>query len=344
MSYKQMTGNIISATKVEPDGAFQDSAASGVWSLQEQYDYRRGANWPETGNLSRGLFFGGTGRLTTIDSISLITKGDAVDFGDLVGWVQGSYDRGNMLAAFASDTRAVAAGGGSNTLNKIGYVTIATTGDTTDFGDLTTGTARCSGLSSVTRGLVCAGRTSGGVVNTIQYVTIASTGNASDFGDVTQARTFPASCASPTRGVISGGQDGSSNGYNTIDYVTIANTGNATDFGDLSGARFSHTSASSSTRGLMAGGYQSGAAINTIEFVTIASAGNVTDFGDLTATKYDPMAASSKTKAVIAAGSDTNTMDFVTIATTGNGADYGDLTVAGRQGAGASSSHGGIAA
>ena len=28
MSYKQMTGNIISATKVEPDGFYQDSAAS----------------------------------------------------------------------------------------------------------------------------------------------------------------------------------------------------------------------------------------------------------------------------------------------------------------------------
>jgi len=49
MSYKQMTGNIISATKVEPAGNNEVSAASGVWNLDDQYDYRRGANWPEAG-------------------------------------------------------------------------------------------------------------------------------------------------------------------------------------------------------------------------------------------------------------------------------------------------------
>ena len=44
MSYKQMTGNIISATKVEPDGFYTNNAASGVWNLQDQYDYVRGGN------------------------------------------------------------------------------------------------------------------------------------------------------------------------------------------------------------------------------------------------------------------------------------------------------------
>ena len=40
MSYKQMTGNIISATKVEPDGStYENGVASGVWNLQDQYDY-----------------------------------------------------------------------------------------------------------------------------------------------------------------------------------------------------------------------------------------------------------------------------------------------------------------
>ena len=49
MSYKQMTGNIISATKVEPVGTSEVGAASGVWNLDDQYDYKRGANWPEAG-------------------------------------------------------------------------------------------------------------------------------------------------------------------------------------------------------------------------------------------------------------------------------------------------------
>ena len=343
---KRYLGNIITQNPTAPSDNFEDTPAPGVWSLAEAFAYSKAGLWPTAGNvLSRGLFFGGSSRLTTIDYIDLTTAGNAIDFGDLIGWVQGAYNRGDMLAAFASGTRAVAAGGGSNLLNKIGYVTIATTGDTTDFGDLQPGTARCSGLSSTTRGLVCAGRTTSGVVNTIQYVTIASTGNASDFGDVTQARTFPASCASTTRGVISGGQNGSSVGYNTIDYVTIANTGNAIDFGNLSGARFYHSSASNSTRGLMAGGYQSGAVVNIIEYVTIANTGNTTDFGDLTATRYKPYAASSQTRAVVASGNSGDaSMDFVTIATTGNGADYGDLTAAGQSGAGASNTHGGIAA
>ena len=49
MSYKQMTGNIISATKVEPVGTSEVGAASGVWNLDDVYDYKRGANWPEAG-------------------------------------------------------------------------------------------------------------------------------------------------------------------------------------------------------------------------------------------------------------------------------------------------------
>ena len=48
MSYKQMIGNIITATKVEPSGNSANSTASGVWSLQEQYNYIRGNNWPKS--------------------------------------------------------------------------------------------------------------------------------------------------------------------------------------------------------------------------------------------------------------------------------------------------------
>ena len=52
MSTKHFTANVISATKVVPGGKFQDSAASGVWSLEEQLDLKRGDNWPITGNSS----------------------------------------------------------------------------------------------------------------------------------------------------------------------------------------------------------------------------------------------------------------------------------------------------
>ena len=50
MTTRDFTANVISASKVVPDGNFETSAASGVWDLSEQYDLRKGGNWPETGN------------------------------------------------------------------------------------------------------------------------------------------------------------------------------------------------------------------------------------------------------------------------------------------------------
>ena len=65
--------------------------------------------------------------------------------------------------------------------NTIDYVTIASTGNTTDFGDNTFTVRDPAGLSSPTRGII-----GGGVANNndISYVTIASEGNAVDFGDL----------------------------------------------------------------------------------------------------------------------------------------------------------------
>jgi hypothetical protein len=66
-------------------------------------------------------------------------------------------------------------------------VTIASTGNATDFGDLLSATSVMAGTSSSTRGIF-AGGNSGTQTNVIQYITIATTGNATDFGDLTYAR------------------------------------------------------------------------------------------------------------------------------------------------------------
>ena len=71
-------------------------------------------------------------------------------------------------------------------LNTIEYVTIASTGNTQDFGDLAYLAGGSAGSSSQTRGL-CMGGFSPGARNDINYFTIASTGNAADFGDLTQS-------------------------------------------------------------------------------------------------------------------------------------------------------------
>ena len=57
------------------------------------------------------------------------------------------------------------------------FVTIASTGDATDFGDLDNGRRYVRGLANQTRG-VFAGGVAPGPTTVIQYITIASTGNA----------------------------------------------------------------------------------------------------------------------------------------------------------------------
>ena len=70
----------------------------------------------------------------------------------------------------------------------IDYITIASTGNATDFGDLVVATQSPSATSNQLR-VVFAGGNSGSVTNVMQFVTIASTGNTTDFGDLTVATT-----------------------------------------------------------------------------------------------------------------------------------------------------------
>ena len=136
MSYKQMTGNIISATK----------------------DYVRGDNWPNAANpLPRGLFAGGvtTGNSphNVIQTIAIDSLGNASDFGDLSA-------ANNALASVASKTRAVFGGGNNGSsvsFNVMEYVTILTSGNVTDFGDLTLQRFNLGGAGNNTRGIFFAG-------------------------------------------------------------------------------------------------------------------------------------------------------------------------------------------
>ena len=70
--------------------------------------------------------------------------------------------------------------------NVMDYVTIASTGNATDFGDLDQGRAYGGQASNQTRGLYMGGEIATPANNTtnIQYITIASTGNSASFGDL----------------------------------------------------------------------------------------------------------------------------------------------------------------
>ena len=114
--------------------------------------------------------------------------------------------------------------------DNIEFVTIMTTGDTTDFGDMIGATSRQANCCSATRGLM-AGGASPSKINTIQFITIATTGDSINFGDLTSARSNLGGASSPTRGLFLGGA--TPGVVNVIDFVEIATLGNATDFGDM---------------------------------------------------------------------------------------------------------------
>jgi len=103
------------------------------------------------------------------------------------------------LAACSSSTRGVFGGGftySSVYTNIIDYITIATTGNAIDFGDLTGSKHQLTACSSFIRGVFGGGENSAGTeLNIIDYITIATTGNAIDFGDLTQALDALASCS-----------------------------------------------------------------------------------------------------------------------------------------------------
>ena len=234
--------------------------------------------------------------------------------------------------------RGLVAGGGSTGSNVIQYYDITSTGNATDFGDLTLSRTRLGGLSSGTRAVIGGGfNGSTSYYNTMDYVTTATTGNAQDFGDLSQSRSSLAGISDGTTGVFAGGAlQGTSFQLDTIDSFAIASTGNASDFGNLTVGRSLIAGWNNATRGVFAGGDPAGASnSNVMDYITIASAGNATDFGDMTDSWNRAAGAGDATYALFAggrrAGSSelngwTENIDYVTVATTGNASDFGDLT------------------
>ena len=73
--------------------------------------------------------------------------------------------------------------GETDKTNTITFVTLASTGNTVDFGDRIVASNNVAATSNATRGVFIGGGDPSATINTIDFVTIASTGNATDFGD-----------------------------------------------------------------------------------------------------------------------------------------------------------------
>ena len=303
----------------------------------------------------RALFAGGwngSALVNTIDYINFSTVGNATSFGSLsspaVSTVGvGSSTRGVFAVGSITNT-------GNNYTNTLDYFTIATTGNATDFGDLTLGRGGGAGMASSTRGIFSAGSSGNGgatMSQVMDYITIATIGNATNFGNMTISggASGVAGLSSPTRGVEASGSINGGGAYsNFIDYVTIATTGDATNFGTLSLTRSSSGGGSSSTRGIFAAGIEpNGTRLATSDYITIATTGNGTTFGNLTRVVFSTAGTSNSTLAMFAGGQGNggdlyNVIDTFTIASTGNATDFGDLTVARTAFSACSNSHGGL--
>ena len=235
---------------------------------------------------TRGVISGGSGPTaptgtTSISYTTISSQGGVADFGNL------NCGKRTSQAPMSDGVRGLFAGGYGTGLtptntNNIDMVTIASTGDSTDWGDFgyQWGTA-AGGFASPTRGIVWGGDPE---TNNIEYVTIATQGEGGkNFGDLITATKRSVGASNSTRGVMFGGRSPGSTYVNTIEYITIATLGNASNFGDLTAVTAESAAASSSTRAINAGGENGSAAVNIIAYVTIASTGNASDFGDLTA-------------------------------------------------------------
>ena len=241
---------------------------------------------------TRGLFAGGytpSGESSKIDYVIISSKGGANDFGDTV------ITRQNPMGS-SDATRGIYGGSrysttAVNNSSLIEFVTMASTGSGSNFGNLITGRGAMGTCSSPTRGIFAGGGTSSPVVvsNSIEYVTIQTLGDSQDFGDLSGAALDPyGGVSSTTRGLLSGIFPAVP-ATNIIEFITIATLGNATDFGDLTVARSGSAKMSNSVRGVFAkgrGGSSPYTYYNTIDFVTIASTGNASDFGDATSAQW----------------------------------------------------------
>ena len=181
-------------------------------------------------NQTRSVHAGTTSPFSNvIDFVTIATTGDAQDFGDLV-------EPQSLFAGASSSTRGVFGGGRNNTpssntlYNTMQFITIASTGNAQDFGDLQALRYGHTGFSSPTRGIFAGGYLTPGQTASIDFFTIATLGNSEDFGDLSIGVGYNGSVTNSTRGVIT--INDAPNYTNALEFITIATTGDAKDFGD----------------------------------------------------------------------------------------------------------------
>ena len=296
-------------------------------------------------NVTRAIFAGGGSTSDVMQYVNIPTTGDAVDFGDL------TLGRSWLTAACGNRTRGYWMGGymspAPKASDRIDYANFATTGNASDFGNLSDSRLAAAGCSNETRGLAGGGNPSNSASKTagIEYFQLSTQGDGATFGNLDEALGMGGGgFGSKIRGFFAGGYAPSQT--DDIQYVTFSTLGNTQEFGDMRSSNYEiGACGTNATRGIIAGG--SSPSTDIMQFITLSSLGNAADFGTISSGGGQSCmgGGSSHIRFVMGGIGSPNAnddIDYVHFSTLGNSIDFGDLLAAQQIGGCASNGHGGL--
>ena len=237
--------------------------------------------------------------------------------------------------------------------NTLEYITISSTGNSTDFGDLAVKRSNDAKLSNGAndRGIIAAGKTGPIGATELEYITISTTGNAIEYGVLTHQVTryrdhnlTATSHATATsngpneRGLIFGGVTYSTTNTttNSISSLTISTLADSEDFGDGPGGIYMSAGSNGvNDRAIIA----TNSATDGLQYVTISTSGNSISFGD-------PLAGTHKRSGFVSNATNergvygeaypaSNQLEYITFSSLGDATDFGDKLTDNSRGANA---------
>ena len=273
---------------------------------------------------------------TAIQYKSITSDGNTSDFGNL------TVQRHAAKGSGSNVTRALMASGGSDTggsftwNDTIDYVTVGSTGNASDFGNVDNDMGY-GGRDGASNGTLCFlnGGNDGTLNDDMEYITIASTGNGTDAGDLTQGKNSQATSNADTKYLIVGGYSGSGYALTEVDTHSFHTSNNATDYGNVSSFAVYNTGiASSQTRVVCAGGFTATGSWtrgNEIHYFPVASSADSTDAANMTTINAGSSGTSDATRGEFYGGQDHNAfflnrIQKITIASISDAEDIGDLS------------------
>ena len=280
-------------------------------------------------------------RYQNIDYWSISAYTSVGDFGDMAtvkAYAAGASDgsRGVDFCGWSSSNTPV---------NTIDYVTIATLGNGSTFGNMyNTSTtfvhnnAACNGTIAV-----CVG---GGVYmqtarqDTFEYITVQTLGNAQRWGNLTNPLANGGRSSSvtgnTTLGMIFGGTATSSGTpLSTIEYFSYASQAQCVSHpASLANATKSNSAVADDNYAYVIGGEESGVGTtDKVEYFNIATTGSSTDWGDLPVSVARHVSGTDGTTAFLAGGYNAggvgsyyDGIQHITLATGGQGSSIGNLS------------------